>query len=205
MAVLHHETKYTQELNITSITPLLYVIDMVNGFCKEGAMADPKILDIVPCIAKLCEYLPENRRFFVADHHEEGDEEFQSFPPHCLAGTAESEVIEELQSYNKSRLIEKNSTNAFHALSELDFQTLAGRDTDAIILTGCCTDICVLQFALSLKTYLNAHAIHKQVIVPVDCVETYDMDQLHPAADYNEMALALMANAGIEVVKTIHY
>ena len=27
---------------------MVFVIDMINGFCKEGALADPNIMGIVP-------------------------------------------------------------------------------------------------------------------------------------------------------------
>ena len=34
---------------------LLFVVDMVNGFVKEGSMHDAKIMDIVEVIQKECE------------------------------------------------------------------------------------------------------------------------------------------------------
>ena len=47
-----------------------------------------------------------------------------------------------------------------------DHPALKDSEIDAYIITGCCSDICVLQFALTLKTYLNAQNIDKKVIVP---------------------------------------
>ena len=37
-----------------------------------------------------------------------------------------------------------------------------------IIVTGCCTDLCVLHFVLSLNTWLNEHNMNEYRIVVVD-------------------------------------
>ena len=39
--------------NLEELKELLIVVDMVNGFAKEGAMADPNIMKIVPEIERL--------------------------------------------------------------------------------------------------------------------------------------------------------
>ena len=166
----------------------LFVVDMVNGFVKEGAMHDEKIMSIVPNIQELCEKMEDVT--FIADTHEPDCIEFKSFPPHCIKNTSEAEIIYELKPYVKE-LIQKNSTNTFHAL---DKDSLKGYDR--FILVGCCSDICVMQFALTLKTYLN-HTDNPAVVwVPQDCMDTYDAPY-HPASQYHEMAVSLMSQAGI--------
>ena len=49
-----------------------------------------------------------------------------------------------------NEIIEKNSTNGFFAMDIADYAYL-----DNFIVVGCCTDICVYQFVLALKTYFN--------------------------------------------------
>ena len=41
--------------NLNNMNQILFVVDMVNGFCKEGAMADQSIMHIVKPIQELCE------------------------------------------------------------------------------------------------------------------------------------------------------
>ena len=66
------------------------------------------------------------------------------------------------------------------------------------MLVGCCTDICVMQFALSLKTYLNQMNMAKQVVVKENGVATYDAPY-HPANEYHSMAINMMAQSGIVI------
>lgn len=73
---------------------------------------------------------------------------------------------------------------------------------DTFIITGNCTDICVQQFAITLKTWFNRQNIKVRVIVPVNAVETYDFG-LHDGDLMNVMALYNMMINGVEVVAGI--
>lgn len=172
----------------------IFVIDMVNGFVKEGAMHDQKIMKIVEPIQT---YLNENqneRIIFIADSHEKDAIEFVSFPSHCTAGSHESEIIDELKPWAKE-VVTKNSTNAFHAL---DIQALV-KEYDEFIMVGCCSDICVMQFALAFKTYLNHLNLNKRLLILKDCVATFDAPT-HVADVYHEFALKIMEESGIQVI-----
>lgn len=70
---------------------------------------------------------------------------------------------------------------------------------NTFIITGVCTDICVHQFSLTLKTYFNKQNKESRVIVPVNTVETYDLG-MHNGDLMNIMALYSMTVNGIEVV-----
>ena len=78
---------------------LLFVVDMVNGFVKEGSMHDLKIMNIVDSIKEECE--SHEHRIFIADTHENDAIEFNSFPSHCVKGTSEAEIIDELKPYER--------------------------------------------------------------------------------------------------------
>lgn len=181
--------------------PLLFVVDMINGFVKEGALHDEAIHMITPNIQHLIEAC-RCRTIFIADSHAENAREFTSFPVHCVAHTSESEVIKELQPYIQE-LYHKNSTNTFHCP---DFQKLLGQlhEYKEIIITGCCSDICILQFALTLQSWLNEHNDQTaQIIIPIDMIETYHIDGIHDAVAENEFSIRNMAASGIRMVQTI--
>ncbi len=182
--------------------PVVFVVDMVNGFVKEGALADPEIMSIVEDQKRLMDQL-ECCNVFVCDTHPPKTREFLSYPQHCMIGTKESEVIDELKDHIK-RIVHKNSTNTFVAPEFQEFlQDECSRYKDLIIV-GCCTDLCILQFALSLQSYLNEHNLCEQrVIVPANLVETYHIEDVHDAYFWNDVSLKNMATNGILVVSEI--
>lgn len=182
----------------------LVIIDMINGFTKEGALKSSRVEEITPAIAKLSALCDQKdiQKVVFADCHTEESPEFMSYPVHCLKGSYESEIVDEIKSIGGYELIEKNSTNGF--LEEKFHMWLdKNKQLDTFVLTGDCTDICVLQFALTLKTWFNMKNIKARVIVPIDLVETYDLG-MHDAELMNVMALYNMIINGIEVVKTIN-
>lgn len=180
----------------------LVIIDMVHGFINEGALSDQSINRITPNIVALTEkFIASNQTILnFQDAHEEDANEFTAFPPHCLKGSHESELIDELMPYKEKMItLYKNSTNGF---MHPDFlTTFHAIDADEYVCVGCCTDICVLQFALSLQGYINEHNLKKRVVVVKDSVETFGMTG-HEQAQFNEISLTLMRNAGIKIVDT---
>ncbi len=184
--------------------PIVFVIDMINGFVKEGALADPRINSIVPNLIQLMDGM-NCRNVFVCDSHPPHTREFDAFAPHCLIGTKEAEVIDELQPYIK-RIMKKNSTNAFHCQDFLSFLEEEMDSYRDIIVTGCCTDLCVLQFVLTLQAWLNEHNKKEyRIIVPKNCVETYDIPNVHSAKEWNDISFKMMQMNGILVVDSIDF
>lgn len=180
---------------------LLLVIDMVNGFVKEGALADRQINNITPNIIKLIEeYINNNDDIIsIQEGHTQNSKEFENFPAHCILETEEAELIEELMPYrDKMKLIRKNSTSGF--ITE-DFMKYIQENKDKItevVLTGCCTDLCVMNFAIPLKTYINEHNLDIRVIIYKNAVETYDAP-MHNRDEYNDIAFKIMKQNGIEI------
>lgn len=178
----------------------LVIVDMINGFVREGALKDKRAEGVIPAIAKLSEGCDRHNiaKLAFADSHTNESPEFGAYPVHCLAGTSESEVVDELKELGGYTLIPKNSTNGFH---EEEFQKWLkdNPNVNTFIITGVCTDICVHQFSLTLKTYFNKQNKESRVIVPVNTVETYDLG-MHNGDLMNIMALYSMTVNGIEVV-----
>lgn len=181
----------------------LVIVDMINGFTREGALKSERIEALIPVIAGLSEECGKRGipRIAFADCHAEKSPEFGSYPVHCLAGTSESELIDELKKHPGYLLIPKNSTNGFLEEGFRDWLARNGTIRNFIVV-GDCTDICVLQFALSLKTWLNMRNELSRIIVPVDAVDTYDLGQ-HDGDLLNVVSLHIMAGSGIEPVKSV--
>ena len=180
---------------------LLLIIDMINGFVKEGPLADKQINNITPNIIKLIEKFIENGNDIISiqEGHSSNSKEFESFPPHCIIGTEESKLIEELMPYEKNmKVIRKNSTCGFITKEFIKYIQDNKDELKEIVLTGCCTDLCVMNFALPLKNYINEHNLDIKVTIYKNTVETYD-SPIHNRDEYNEMAFKIMKLNGIEI------
>lgn len=183
----------------------LMMVDMVNGFAREGALQSPRVEALIPQItelSKMCDALGIAKLAF-ADCHTGASPEFDAYPPHCLAGTSEGEMVDEIKAVGGYRLIPKNSTNGF---LEEGFQTWLKENPQIqnFIITGDCTDICIQQFAITLKTWFDVHNTKARVIVPMNAVATYDAG-MHDGDLMHVMALYNMIGNGVEVVKEIVY
>jgi nicotinamidase-related amidase len=155
--------------------------DLVKGFCNEGPLASPRVAGIVPEVVSLFERahnLGIEHFLLFQDTHDSDAVEFSAYPPHAVAGTAESETIDELSSLpfsNQFTIFPKNTINS-NLGTGFDAWLEAHPQVTTFIVVGDCTDICVYQAAMYLR--LRANALGQRdvrVIVPADCVQTYDL------------------------------
>ena len=153
---------------------VVLVADMVRGFLEADHDGQPHSLycgddarQIIPNVRRLLE--AEQSRgshiIFIVDSHDPDDREFELFPPHCVRGTVETEVIPELRDIS-GLLLPKNRYSAF-VNTPLE-RRLAERNPAKIIICGVCTDICVLHTAADAR---NRDYV---VEVPADCVASFD-------------------------------
>ncbi|PLS19541.1 cysteine hydrolase [Bacillus sp. M6-12] len=181
------------------------VIDMINGFAKEGALASNRVEGIIPYLVEKLSLFEGYNKVFFADEHNEKSIEFGNYPAHCLKGSKESEVIEELQPFVKDlgEVIPKNSTNGFVTKGFAEWLGKHPKIRNFVIF-GDCTDLCVLQFSLTLKAYLNEWDTIGHVIVPVKGVETFHLDATnHHAELMNVFAFYNMRANGIDLAGDI--
>lgn len=175
---------------------MLVVVDMVNGFINEGALADKNINKVTPNIVNLIENAKKNKDVIVAfkDCHTEDDEEFNVFPPHCIKGTSESDFIPELKKYeNDMIVIEKNTTNGF---ANREFRALVDKcDFDCVTVVGCCTDICVSGFVNSYLDYIAEKGVNTKIYVDESACYTFDDDN-HNAEYMHRSAIEEMKENG---------
>jgi nicotinamidase-related amidase len=160
------------------------VIDMLRGFLEEGypLYCGEKVRRIIPNIQRLLEQelARGSRVFFICDHHDPDDLEFKMFPPHCIAGTAEAEVIPELAKY-PGEVIPKRRYSAFFGTS-LE-EKLNKLKPDKLIVCGVLTDICVMH------TVADARNRDYEVEVPADCVASPDEAAHRFALEHMEKVL----------------
>ncbi|MBS6180076.1 cysteine hydrolase [[Clostridium] innocuum] len=182
--------------------PVIFVVDMIEGFVHEGALHDEAIHAATMHIESLIQDA-EQRVIFIADSHPPKTREFISYPSHCVIGTKESEVIQELQPYVQE-LMRKNSTNTFTCPDFQLFLKERLKNYRDIVITGCCTDICILQFALCLNAWLNEHnKTEQRIIIPLSCVDTYHIEGVHDAVSCNEFSIRNMEANGICIVSKL--
>jgi len=186
---------------LESAKRMLVVVDLVKGFVTEGNMADPKIQNIVPESKRLVQEFIQNDDpvLFIKDCHEKNAAEFNRFPVHCVKGTREAEMVDELKSFeNEVIVFEKNSTSAMFAKNFVN--TIDQMEKlEEVVIIGCCTDICVMNLAIPLRNYFDEVNRDIKIVVPKNAVETYDAPY-HAKDEYNVMAFKFMIQAGIEVV-----
>ncbi len=160
------------------------VVDVLNGFCKAGNLASPRCDAAIPAIRNVVE---ERRRagdqlVFLADTHDPHDREFEVFPVHCVRGTKEADVVEELQPYLKdASLIRKRRYSGFFE-TNLD-ELLKTAQPEQVTVIGVCTDICVLHTVADLRNR------DYRVVVPASAVATFDAPG-HPGDEVQKWALA---------------
>ncbi len=124
----------------------LIVIDMLNDFidprgvlfCGEGARM------LVPFIRKrLDRYRAAGEAvIYLQDAHATDDKEFEKFPPHCIAGTWGSEIIDALKPGAGEHVLAKTRYSGFH-VTGLD-KVLANVAPARVEVVGVCTSICVM-------------------------------------------------------------
>lgn len=184
-------------------------VDVIEGFHRLGPLASPRVTAIIPAVVGLVTRLGDagvrdERLMFVQDAHPEDAEEFRAYPPHCLAGSAEAEAVSELRAlprWGRYAHARKNSI-ASHT-SEGFVAWLEGlEDVAAIVAVGDVTDLCLFTLALHLQTRSQARGLGQRIVVPADCVQTWDAPD-HPGDLYHVLFLHQLARNGVEVVAAL--
>lgn len=171
---------FLDEAGHSPSTTALLAVDVIRGFCQEGALASSRVGSMVPPVVRLFDRAHyEGVRHFILpqDTHRPRAEEFTAWPPHCIAGTAESETVPELTDLPFSdgyTVFPKNCINSAIGTGLPRYLDEHPQLT-TFIVTGDCTDICVYQLAMYLQTRSHSADLGYRVVVPADCVETYDL------------------------------
>jgi len=178
------------------MTDALLVIDMLNGFLEPGhnLYCGDHAREIIPNVKNLIKAKLKNgdKVFFVCDNHEPNDLEFKMFPVHCVKGSEETNIISELASYAYAEdIILKTRYSALFKTTLK--QKLEILDPRKIILSGVCTDICVMHSASDLRN------LDYEVEVPVDCVATFNQEAHSYALNHMEKILGVTLTNSIKI------
>ena len=182
----------------------LIVVDMVNGFVREGVLHDNSIANIIPTQIKLIKetLACDGLVIFIKDTHNKDSKEFKRFgnTHHCIKGTKEADLVDELIPYEglvNTISIEKNSTSFMEAP---DFRKVVKNldNVEEYGICGCCTDICVVNGAIGLANYNDQWDRDVTIKAYKDAIATYGEDTRE---NYIDAAYLLMEQQGIQLVK----
>lgn len=168
------------------MTNLVIVTDMQNGFIDpQGTLyvgeAGGAILPTIRQVLE-AESAKGSAIVFTADTHELDDPEFAMWPPHCVRGTWECEIVPELQEYvADARIQPKRRYSAFFDTDLAEY--VANLQPEKIIIMGVCTDICVMHTVADLR-YRDY-----EVVVVRDAVASFDTEAHEFALKHMEKIL----------------
>lgn len=197
----------------------LITVDVIKGFCSQGAMASPRVKAIVPNVVKAVQQAGASgvdKFLFTCDSHQHDSAEFSVWPTHCLAGSAESELEDDLLRLPQAKnfkIIPKPSIPSL-LNTDLTEQLLAYQDLRLLVLMGDVTDLCLYQLASGLQYYKFAVPQARQwhLLIPENCIQTYDTAPqlaeklgipVHCGDFFHSVFLYHLHLLGIEVVKQI--
>lgn len=178
---------------VTSVLPrrfelpgrVLIVTDVQEGFTRRGNLASPECTAAIPRVVGIVEeeLAAGTPVVLTKDSHVPHDPEFRMFPPHCILGTEEHHLVEELREMEPTAaaVIHKHRYSAFFR-TELE-AVLETLDPDEVHICGFCTDICVLHTTSDLRNR------DYDVVVRSEGCETFDAPG-HGHEEVNRWAFA---------------
>ncbi len=203
----------------------LVVVDEVNGFATVGCgpLAPPEpnaqIAGMVAETDRLAlRFAAENWPILAfLDTHEPGRPE-PPYPPHCERGTGQEELVPELEWLEESpavTLVRKDCINGFVGAIGADggnqvVDWVNRHGLAAVLVVGICTDICVMDFVLTLLSARN-HGLMpslRDIVVYEPGCATYDLPRpvaeslglpptaAHPQDLTHHLGLYFMASRG---------
>lgn len=176
----------------------VFIVDMIEGFAREGALASPRVAALIPKqVAFLERVPPDTVVIIVGDAHDPNDPEFKVMPVHCLRDTEEAKVCHEILEVCQRRGLTvhyepKTCYSAFFHTG-LEFHHLF-RQRIKWVMFGCVTDVCISANVQEMF-YRGRH-----VILAKDLIDTYEMPG-HDPAEFNKLFFEtyMPATWGVEI------
>ncbi len=211
----------------------LIVVDVLNGFCTVGfgplapQEPDEQIATMVSESDRLARTFVERGWPVLAflDTHEPGKPE-PPYPAHCEKGTGEEELVTELQwlqDNSLATLVRKDCINGFIGSIDIDtqrnvlLQWINDNKLESLVVVGICTDICVMDFVLTMLSVRNHGLVPtlKDVAVYDKGCATFNLTAemaaqqglpktaIHPQKVSHHVGLYIMAERGAFIASTI--
>jgi nicotinamidase-related amidase len=216
-----------------SVRTGLVIVDVINGFATVGAgplappRPDARIARVIDETNRLAREFC-NRHLPIAvfiDTHVPGTPE-PPYPLHCEAGSGEDELVDALkwlEACEDATLIRKDCIDGF--IGAYDPATgenaivrwVGGNELDAVVVVGLCTDICVMDFVLSMLSARNHRLMPtlRDIVVFEPACATYDLPgeavvalglpetAVHPQTLTHHLGLYMMATRGAIIANAI--
>ncbi len=184
---------------------VVFDVDMIYDFVYTSLMKNPLAEKIIPKIVAFLEKTIKNdgKIVHVIEAHTPDSLELKTFAKHGIMGTQGAMLVDQIKAVPYDEIFYKNSTNGFHN-EKIKKWLNAHPEINVAVITGVLTDMCVFQFAITLKTYCNQINRNMRVIIPYELVETSDYEG-HNRDLFYYVSLEMMAQAGIEVVKNVDF
>ena len=210
----------------------LLIVDEVVGFCSVGggnmAPQTPnsqiaKMVDETVTLAR--QFMDESLPIMAfRDTHEPNTPEFP-YPEHCVRGTGEEELVPDLKFIEGyATTLDKDCINGFvgaiTANGNAVIDWLVTNRIKKLVVIGICSDICVLDFVVTIMSVMN-HRIDgkpmtelKEVLVYEPATATYDLnmndieannlplDLLHEQKFQHMIGLSVMKARGAKIAYT---
>jgi nicotinamidase-related amidase len=210
----------------------LVIVDEVNGFATVGAgylappAENPQVTRMVAETDRLARDFSARGWpiFAFLDTHVPGKPE-PPYPPHCEAGTGEENLVPQLawlESDPNATLVRKDCINGFVGAIAADgtnriVEWVNAQRLDAILVVGICTDICVMDFVLTMLSARNHDLMPtlEDILVYEAGCSTYDLPRAtaedlglgasaaHPQEVTHYMGLYFMASRGARLVDRV--
>ncbi len=211
----------------------LVIVDVVNGFCTIGygdlAPTEPnkQIETMVAETNRLAKAFTSKGLPVLAflDTHEPGKAE-PPYPTHCEKGSGEEKLVPQLEWLEQdphTTLIEKDCINGFVGSIEVDtgnntlLQWINHNKLEALVVVGICTDICVMDFVVTILSARNHDLTPtlKDITVYTEGCSTFDMTPemvtqlglpktaIHPQDIAHHVGLYTMAERGAFIASAI--
>ncbi|GER55574.1 nicotinamidase 1 [Striga asiatica] len=203
----------------------LVLVDIINGFCTVGAgnlaprEPNKQISEMVEESSKLAKIFCDKKWPVIAflDSHNPGKIE-HPYPPHCINGTDESNLVPEDEPNVKIRRkdcydgfvgsIREDGSNVF-------VEWVKNNKIQLLLVVGICTDICVLDFVCSTLSARNRGLLEplENVVVYSRGCATFDFpasvansskDQLaHPQELMHHVGLYMAKGRGATIARQV--
>ncbi|CAI0403795.1 unnamed protein product [Linum tenue] len=210
----------------------LVMVDLVNGFCTVGAgnlapmQPDKQISGMIEESVRLARAFCDKKWpvfAFLDTHHRDVPE--PPYPPHCIAGTDEANLVPELQwleNEANATLRRKDCIDGFIGCVEKDGSNMfvdwvVNNQIQAILVVGICTDICVLDFICSALSARNRGLLSplQDVVVYSHGCATFDLPArvaraakdviAHPQELMHHIGLYIAKGRGAKVVSEVTF
>ncbi|XP_042462033.1 nicotinamidase 1-like isoform X2 [Zingiber officinale] len=210
----------------------LVLVDIVNGFCTVGAgnlaptEPNEQIETMVEEAAKLAKIFSDRNWpifAFLDTHYPDKPE--PPYPPHCIIGSGEENLVPALEWLEKSPNLtarRKDCINGFIGSIEKDGSNVFSNwvkkyEIKTVLVVGICTDVCVLDFVCGTLSARNIGLVPplEDIVVYSKGCATYDLPVqvarnmkgalAHPQDLFHHMGLYMAKSRGARIVHDVSF